>query len=91
MNQNHTNKFNILNMNSKWITFNLYEDTGKTKKFNVLTKDTTPIKLGEVKWFGRWRQYSFFPEPSTVFEKQCLGNIIDFINSLMQERKTNKL
>ena len=76
-------------MESKWIVFNLYEDTGKTKKYNVLTKDSVSIKLGEIKWFGRWRQYSFFPEPNTVFEKQCLTDITNFIVKLMNERKKN--
>ena len=72
---------------SKWIIFSLYENTGKTLKYEVLTKDTPVIKLGEVRWFGRWRQYSFFPEPNTVFEKQCLKDIVGFIETLMQERK----
>ena len=74
-------------MESKWIVFILYEDTGKTKKYNILTKDIPSIKLGEIKWFGRWRQYSFFPEPNTVFEKQCLKDITNFIETLMLDRK----
>jgi len=74
-------------MESKWITFSLYEDTGKTKKFEVLTKDFDSIKLGEVRWFGRWRQYAFFPNANTVFEKQCMQDITDFLMNLMQERK----
>lgn len=27
--------------------------------------------LGEVRWFGRWRQYAFFPGKDLVFEKNC--------------------
>jgi hypothetical protein len=77
-------------MESKWINFVECKDTGKTKYFNVVTKDDIPFKLGEVKWFGRWRQYSFFPESNTVFEKQCLKDIINFIENLMLERKNKK-
>ena len=72
---------------SKWIEFYLYEDTGKTKKYNIVTKDY-PMILGEVKWFSRWRKYSFFPAPNTVFEKDCMMDIVDFIDKLMLERKT---
>jgi len=72
---------------SKWMYFSLYENTGKTLKYNVYTKDETPIKLGEIRWFGRWRQYAFYPEPQTVFEKQCMQDITNFLLNLMQERK----
>jgi hypothetical protein len=75
-------------MDAKWIIFNLYEDTGKTKKYHVFTKDIfISTKLGEIKWFGRWRQYAFFPEPNTVFEKQCMKDITNFLENLMLERK----
>lgn len=73
---------------SKWIIFSLYENTGKTLKYNIYTKDTPPIKLGEIRWFGRWRQYAFFPEPNTVYEKQCMQDITNFLKKLMLDRKT---
>jgi hypothetical protein len=31
--------------------------------------------LGQVKWFARWRKYSFFPEGGMVFEQTCLREI----------------
>jgi hypothetical protein len=71
---------------SKWIEFYVYEDTGKTKKYNVVTKGN-PIKLGEIKWFANWRKYAFFPSPDTVFEKDCMLDIVGFIEQLMEERK----
>lgn len=36
------------------------------------------IDLGRIRWFGRWRQYSFFPDDELVFEKTCLRTIADF-------------
>jgi len=75
---------------ANWIAFHLYEDTGKTKKYLVVTKECFPKKLGEIKWFGKWRKYSFFPEPNTIFENQCLNDIIKFIEKLMLERKIEK-
>jgi hypothetical protein len=34
--------------------------------------------LGEIKWFGRWRKYSFFPAENCIFEWICLREIAQF-------------
>ena len=39
-------------------------------------------KLGTIKWFGRWRQYAFFPEAGTVFNTECLNDIQSYIREL---------
>lgn len=31
--------------------------------------------LGRIKWFGRWRQFTFWPEPETTFNPDCLREI----------------
>jgi hypothetical protein len=49
----------------------------KTKAWRVRNIETK-IDLGIVKWFGRWRQYAFFPDEELVFEKTCLRTIADF-------------
>ena len=46
--------------------------------------------LGVVKWFGRWRQYSFYPGVETVFNVGCMADISDFIGKLMAERREKK-
>lgn len=46
--------------------------------------------LGLIKWFGRWRQYAFYPEPGTIFNKDCMTDIAIFIHRLMQQRKETK-
>ena len=33
--------------------------------------------LGTIKWFPHWRQYGFYPEQGTVFEKTCLKDITE--------------
>lgn len=43
--------------------------------------------LGTIKWFGRWRQYAFFPEPDKVFNPDCLDTVTAFIRKLMDERR----
>lgn len=72
---------------AKWIEF--VEESfsnKKTKTFNVRNKNNGSY-LGQVKWYGAFRQYSFFPEPDCVFEKTCLKDISDFMIQLMQERR----
>ena len=73
----------------RWISFHLIFDTGKTKTWDVMTKEEHAI-LGEIRWFGRWRGYAFFPLTDTVFEKTCLRDIANFIeeqNNLHRCRK----
>lgn len=64
---------------SKWIEFSeeAQPPKRKTKSWAVRAKGGD-IKLGAVKWYGPWRQYSFFPVADTLYEKQCLRDIADF-------------
>lgn len=53
--------------------------TGKTAIWAVhASKDGWPI--GDVRWFGRWRCYAFYPAADTVFEKVCLRDIARFVD-----------
>lgn len=49
----------------------------KTQKWRVRAKSDNYF-LGEISWFARWYQYSFFPQGNTVFEKTCLRDIAQF-------------
>ncbi len=70
----------------KWIAAREVADTGKTKVYAIVTKDGG-TQLGCVKWFGRWHQYAFFPDPETVFEQTCLNDLRAFLASLMAARR----
>jgi hypothetical protein len=59
----------------------------KTKVFLVYNKENFETPIGEIKWYGAWRKYSFFPQPNTVYENTCMQDIINFINQLMDEWK----
>ena len=74
---------------TKWMNITCVHDTGKTKVFNLYSKEGNFL-LGQVRWYGPWRQYAFMPEGNTVFEKKCLQDITDFIVELMNERKKPK-
>ncbi len=52
--------------------------SGKTGIWIVLAKRGGGV-LGKVKWFSRWRKYSFFPAQDCVFEQTCLREIAEFI------------
>lgn len=74
---------------SKWIEFVCIDriQGHKTFTWRVVTKDG-PSLLGDVKWYGPWRCYSFFPRPDCIFEKQCLRDIASFCEQQTQAHKT---
>ena len=56
-----------------------------TKKYAVQTKNG--IWLGAIGWYSRWRQYTFAPEPGSIFSSGCMVDVCDFIKQLMDARK----
>lgn len=84
-----------LNTDSRWIRFECDRRTKSrvTEVWTVVAKDGNFV-LGEVKWFGRWRGYAFFPNMDTAYESQCMGDIAEFIKGLnarhREQRKSNK-
>lgn len=53
-------------------------ESGKTQKYTV-TANRDLALLGTIKWFGRWRQYAFYPEGGTIYSRGCMADIIEFI------------
>jgi hypothetical protein len=43
--------------------------------------------LARIAWFGRWRQYAFFPEPGTIYNPAAIDAINAKIRDLMAARK----
>lgn len=78
------------NFNSKWIHFVRIQSTGKTQIWQVVTNEGNTL-LGQIKWFGNWRKYAFYPENFTVFESTCLTDITKFLDGLMLERRAESL
>lgn len=73
----------------KWIDFLLMEQKPKTQVWRVETKEDK-ILLGIIKWLPRWRKYSFFPTENTVYENQCLKDIANFLEVLMNKHRSQK-
>ena len=71
---------------SKYLEFVQISLEGKTKKFYIVSKNSE-ITVGEIKWYSLWRQYIFEPSPETTWNRECLDDIIFFIDNLMKDRK----
>lgn len=77
----------------KWIEFHDITEPGTkklTKTFLVYNKENFEVPIGEIKWYSPFRKYTFFPQPNTAYEATCTQDITDFLNELMEERKTQK-
>lgn len=84
---------------SKYLLFNLLEKGAKTNIIEVASMPRNlrdgsvragrdmSTRLGVIKWFGRWRQYAFFPETGTVFNTECLKDIQNHIKGMMEKRR----
>jgi hypothetical protein len=66
-----------MDYDATWIQFIEGPAKPKTKTWLVVPKDSDS-EIGTVAWFGRWRQYCFFPKASTVYERKCLREIASF-------------
>lgn len=51
----------------------------KTKNWLVAEKNGGS-RLGFIQWYSPWRQYAFFPETGTLYERQCLRDIATFLD-----------
>lgn len=77
-----------------WLTFEKVPQLDQRRKtcvWNVVSK--TGVYVGKVKWHGAWRQFAFFPEEGTLFERGCLRSIADFceVETIMQLGKAPRL
>lgn len=61
----------------------------KTGVWNVYNQHSGVV-LGQVRWFGRWRRYTFNPEPGTVYDGRCLQAITQFMQRQMDRRKERR-
>ena len=66
---------------SKYLEFKRREEKAKTKVIEVISMRTGEC-LGFIKWFSRWKQYTFFPEDGTIFNVECLNDIQSYIKGL---------
>ncbi len=56
----------------------------------IVSSRRTGARLGQIKWFGRWRQYCFWPDPGTIFNTGCMTDIQAKIRELHVERQRDR-
>lgn len=71
---------------SKYLIFDQIPFKGKTKRFEIISKHSGYV-LGRIAWYNAWRQYTFSPTSKTVWNRDCLEDINNFLQQLMDERK----
>ena len=57
----------------------------KTRRYNVYT--LKHALLGNILWYGAWRQYTYFPLDSTLYSHDCLRELAEFCQYLTEEHK----
>lgn len=57
----------------------------KTDQWEI--RSTTGSMLGMVKWYGRWRQYTFSPAVMTTFNAECLTDLARFLTEVNDARR----
>ena len=68
----------------EYLVFREKRKIGKTSIWSCCNKRHGE-ELGEVKWYGAWRQYCYFPTVQAVYSSGCLDDIAKFMQSLKQK------
>ena len=71
----------------KYITFVRASKQNPKTWIYIVRENPNHRLLGLIQWFARWRQYGFYPEEGTVFEKTCLQDITNFCIKLNEKQK----
>jgi len=69
-----------------YVRFEVDRELPKTKVYAIISRSSDD-GLGWIKWYPPWRQYCFEPHSDTVWAKNCLIEINNFIEELMNERR----
>jgi len=87
-----TTKEEIETFDSKYLVFKLDEMTkdNLTQIYIIKNKTSSDI-LGYIRWYGAWRQYTYYTSPQCYMAKSCLVDINRFIDLLMKQRKENEV
>lgn len=66
--------------------------TGQLAKTSVYTcrNNASGEGLGQIRWYGPWRQYCFFPTVQVVFSAGCLADIQHFLGQLAAQRNAEQ-
>lgn len=79
---------------SKWLRFEEKVPAGymgrKTAIYAVLSAGGGSLSLGEIKWWSAWRCFAFFPVANTLFETDCMTDIVAFMDWLTDQHRKQR-
>lgn len=75
-------------MSESYLVFDQLPDHPKRKTRIWMVNSTSGSFLGEVRWYGPWRAYCFFPDAGTIYNAGCLDDITRFCRSKTSEHMT---
>lgn len=58
----------------------------KTRTVDIISERSNK-RLGQIRWYSRWRQYTFHPDALTIWNPQCLKQISDEIDKLNRQHR----
>jgi hypothetical protein len=61
----------------------------KTPIYEIYSKLSNTL-IGEIKWYGAWRQFCFFPVENTVWDTKCLTSLTNYIQAINCKYKHSK-
>jgi len=77
---------------SEYLTIEKNEGLSRGRKtgiYDVCSSRSGDV-LGTIQWFGRWRQYTFWPVHGTTYNPECLRYIADTCARLSREHREAK-
>lgn len=74
----------------RFISFREVPALGKTKRWEITTKDGKGV-LGLVKFYPQWRRYAYFPYVGTLYDQDCLRDIALFCETKTREWRSKSI
>lgn len=80
-----------LAVDNKYIAFERGPDSpsGKTHSWHIYSTRSRDL-LGTVRWYSKWRQYAFYPEPGSIWNPECLHTVQRFVTYEMNVREADR-
>lgn len=61
----------------------------KTPIYNIINNNN--LKIGQIRWYGPWRKFCFYPDSDTIWDNKCLQDVLNIINDYNSKwRQSNK-
>jgi hypothetical protein len=72
---------------TEYLTFDSTVPEGMKTNVISVVNNRSGDEIGKIAWYSPWRQYCFLPKGNTVWNLQCMRDVLSIINQLMGERR----